>query len=643
MGFKLAEAFVEIGVRKQQLVAGLASGNRAVEGWVAKQRKNLDAVRSMAAKVFLPLAGGGGLLLKLASDAEEAESKFKAVFKEQTESAHKFSVQLAKDTNRSSLAIRDFMSGMQGLFVPLGFTRKEGEKMSGMLTQLGIDLASFHNVSEEASIDALKGGLIGNHEALKKFAIPLTQATLDLKLLEMGFQKSTDGATEQQKVMARLAIIMEATKDAQGDAVRTSDSFANSWKGVIGRGREMLTMFGNELLPVGKQLIDWASGVVEWFKAMDENQKGVIVRLGVLVAGISAALVVLPTLVTGIAAVSTAAAFLAANPIVLLLGLLPILAISVQQAATDWDNWGKKVASVAAALTGVSNAVTKLDSEMKFEDKARAVNNKIDSKIQATEGTGKHAKAIRESLQDLDALDFDAINEGGSSGGTQISLNALKRKKLVGMLGEADRLAVISDAGDKRNAEIDARIAQSNKTGKARGKLAKFGMDRSEAASVVGNMLFSGPAAAIKAMNDSSRESEQKAKEEAEKKAAKEKAQAEKDKAAEEKQRDRDKDARRGFREMGFGQEAGAQLVSKIFEGGMPAFLKAVEQNRTDKDRDFGTHSLTDINKRLQKGTLENDEKRDRKKTVKALETMATDGVKVKNFKDWSLEARFGA
>lgn len=752
MGFKIAEAFVEIAVDRQQLKAGLAGSRTDVDKWYRDVDARFTSIRNNAAKVFLPLVGAGAGLVKLASDAEESESKFAAVFKAQTASARAFSEQLAKATNRSGFELRDFMSSVQSTLVPMGFMRKDAAVLSGDLTKLAVDLASFNNAAEPETLDLLVSALMGNHEAVRRFGIAITEGTLNQQLLAMGFKKTTQGATEQQKVMARMAIIFRSTADAQGDAERTARGFANKMRGVTARAKELGIQFGNELLPVAHELLDWAGDAVRWFADLDDLTKRQIVNWGSTAVAVSGATVVLSkfasmALSTGKALMTLRAAMIAVDAASGLGGLgkrvaanaatraaggaagravgvelsrfsdtagdllatravkrapravgpavttaahnfggrmaaqfaaknaagaavgaagssaassglaafataigattasvsaltivLPALGAAVYKAATDTGEWGKTVLGkiesylpniVQEALTGgAPNMLDNQKKEASFEAEARSVNDKIDKKIAASAGTANAAKVIREAIGDLAALDQKAAGVAG--GDTQMKLNARRRKELVGMLGEADQIA----AREQKKADAFAAIQRSNaaaqENAKQRVGLRKFGMNSSDAAKVVSQTLLGDTGGGIKSFFNSSA----KAKEDEKKKAE--------DRAEERaKQRERDKNARGGFAKMGINAAEGKDLMAGFMTGGLTSLLTGMEKARDDKDKnkkdfDASMFGLSDINKRLQKSGLESDEKQDRKKTVKAMESLAYDGVKIKNFKDFS-------
>src|SRR3546814_3222598 len=96
--------------------------------------------------------------------------------------------------------------------------------MSQIFAQLAQDLVSFYNVDTETAIQKLRSGLSGESEPLRDFGVFLTEANVKAKALEMGLTGVGDELTEQEKILARYQLVLEATKNAQGDGARTSES-----------------------------------------------------------------------------------------------------------------------------------------------------------------------------------------------------------------------------------------------------------------------------------------------------------------------------------------------------------------------------------------------------------------------------------
>jgi len=171
-----------------------------------------------------------GKLSEAGQDYEETFSKFQAVFKSFSDQSLEWVESFASEVGRGKTEILGFMARLQDTFVPLGFARSEAARLSSQITRLGVDLASFNNQADDETIRDLTSAIVGNHEAVRKYGISITEAALKQELYNAGLGDNLQAVTGLQKVQARLAIIMKGTADAQGDATRTAGSFANQMK-----------------------------------------------------------------------------------------------------------------------------------------------------------------------------------------------------------------------------------------------------------------------------------------------------------------------------------------------------------------------------------------------------------------------------
>ncbi|WP_135612744.1 hypothetical protein [Methanococcoides sp. AM1] len=214
----------------------------------------------------------------LASDAEEIDGKFNAVFKDNANDAKQWAEDFGDTVGRATTDVKSYMSTFQDTFVPMGFAREEGSELSKQLTELAVDLSSFNNESEPETIAALQSALVGNHETMRKYGVVITQTTLGQELMNMGIAGGVQAATEQQKVQARLNIIMKGTTDAQGDAIRTQGSFANQMRALKSDVRDLGESFGSALVPVLKEIIPVVRNALQSF--LDWGNSGAFASIG---------------------------------------------------------------------------------------------------------------------------------------------------------------------------------------------------------------------------------------------------------------------------------------------------------------------------------------------------------------------------
>lgn len=282
LAFRLATAFVEITTRDTGLQQGM-------NGALGKLQGMLGKMQALAAGAAAAFAGGSliGAAIKAAADAEEIQSKFKAVFKEQTADTQEWAKSFADNVNRGVLDTVEKLSSFQDLFVPIGFERKEAAELSKALVTLTEDIASFNNMTSEDVALNLRSGLVGETEPLRKFGVTINQARLNTELLSMGIAGGVKTATEAQKVQGRLNLIMAATSDAQGDAARTSQSFTNRLKGLQGGMRDFLGAAGLPFIEFLSPIVGLLASSAKMFIKVNEALGGFPARLIAVTAGVA--------------------------------------------------------------------------------------------------------------------------------------------------------------------------------------------------------------------------------------------------------------------------------------------------------------------------------------------------------------------
>lgn len=221
----------------------------------------LAAAVAVGTTALAALAAGavavGGKLLSLASDAEETASKFATVFGANASAVDAW----VKKTNAAygitTKALQDVTSRFGVFGKAAGIAAGDLPKFSTELAQAGLDLSSFYNVDPEEAFQALSSGLAGEAEPLRRFGIFLSDATMKAEAASMGLRGEL---TESQKVAVRQRLILKGLGDANGDLERTSDSLANKWRALKGRGEELATNLGRGLVPVAQDVVNWLDG-----------------------------------------------------------------------------------------------------------------------------------------------------------------------------------------------------------------------------------------------------------------------------------------------------------------------------------------------------------------------------------------------
>jgi len=210
----------------------------------------------LGAVVVREFARGAIAATNFASHVEEMQAKSSVVFGQFTQDVRKELGSFADAVGRSRFELEEMAAQVQDTFVPLGFARGEAADLSVQLTKLATDVASFQNASDPEVMKAFQSALVGNHETVRRFGIVIGETELKAELFRMGITKNIDAVSAQEKVQARLNLILAGTTDAHGDAARTSDSYANRVRALQAAVDELQLAIGQRLMPAMKEFVE---------------------------------------------------------------------------------------------------------------------------------------------------------------------------------------------------------------------------------------------------------------------------------------------------------------------------------------------------------------------------------------------------
>ena len=202
------------------------------------------------------------------TDINESLSKNKVLFGDSAREIERFSDTSAKSFGISKRAALEYTGTFGNLFRALGISREESSKFSVDLTKLAADMASFNNSTPEEALEAIRSGLVGETEPLRRFGVNMNDATLRAEALKQGLIKTDKEAlTPQQKALAATALITKQTANAHGDFERTSKGAANQSRIFRARLEDLAASAGAKLAPawdkalgIGNKFLDVLSG-----------------------------------------------------------------------------------------------------------------------------------------------------------------------------------------------------------------------------------------------------------------------------------------------------------------------------------------------------------------------------------------------
>ncbi len=259
----------------RELVARL--GFQVDDKGFKRAESRIDGIRAGLAKLgqVAAAAGIGAALKKIvdfASDAQETANVLEQVFGAQGAAAVKgWADSVSREMGRSKFELQEFAGRMGAMLDPMVKNTALAQEMSTTMAQLAVDLGSFFNATDEEALVALRAGLSGESEPLKRFGVVLQDATLQEFAHAQGVRKKVQAMSVAEKAELRYRFILANTTKAQGDAARTSESYANSSKAVRAALRDLATDMGTAVLPKIERALRVVRNFIDRFKQLTDG------------------------------------------------------------------------------------------------------------------------------------------------------------------------------------------------------------------------------------------------------------------------------------------------------------------------------------------------------------------------------------
>ena len=230
---------------------------------ISSSLKNLVKGISLAA-ITHQIVKLGNAALNLASQLEEVQNVVNVSFGSMSAEVEQFAKNALKQFGLSELTAKKTASSYMAMANGMGLLAEDGKNMSLQLTALTGDMASFYNVTTDVAQTALASVFTGETESLKQFGIVMTEANLEAFALSQGIQKQYSAFTQAEKVALRYQYVLQATANAQGDFVRTGDSWANQTRILKEQWNSLLGILGKAVMNVLAPLIKGLNQVLSY-------------------------------------------------------------------------------------------------------------------------------------------------------------------------------------------------------------------------------------------------------------------------------------------------------------------------------------------------------------------------------------------
>ncbi len=286
---------------------GILFGYKVDQASEQKVEGSIKSLKSMASKVLgavgitLSVAGIKSAVdgcVEVASSVEEMQNKFDVVFGDMRDEVNKWAQEYSDAIGRNKNDIKTYLADQQNLLVGFGMTRQAGAEMAEQMTSLALDLASFGNMDETASVNAMTKAVMGESEAAKTLGAVLNDSTRAQAMATLGLKGTYDKLDQLTKMQVNYQAILQQSPDAIGDCQRSLDSYESTKKRYIAKLKEIKTIVGQFFLPTYQKILsigakgltmirDWLQKLTDLTDKLGGSQR----VLSVLAAAFTAMLV----------------------------------------------------------------------------------------------------------------------------------------------------------------------------------------------------------------------------------------------------------------------------------------------------------------------------------------------------------------
>lgn len=286
---------------------GILFGYKVNQASEQKVEGSIKSLKSMASKVLgavgitLSVAGIKSAIdgcVEVASSIEEMQNKFDVVFGNMRNEVDKWAQEYSDAIGRNKNDIKTYLADQQNLLVGFGMTRQAGAEMAEQMTSLALDLASFGNMDETASVNAMTKAVMGESEAAKTLGAVLNDSTRAQAMATLGLKGTYDKLDQLTKMQVNYQAILQQSPDAIGDCQRSLDSYESTKKRYIAKLKEIKTIVGQFFLPTYQKILsigakgltmirDWLQKLTDLTDKLGGSQR----VLSVLAAAFTAMLV----------------------------------------------------------------------------------------------------------------------------------------------------------------------------------------------------------------------------------------------------------------------------------------------------------------------------------------------------------------
>jgi len=179
----------------------------------------------------------------------------------------------------------------------VGLEMNEVARLTLLLTERAADMGSVFNQDVATVLQDIQAALRGEADPIEKYGVGLQAAAVEQQALAESGKESVSQLTNQDKMLARVNLLIKQTADSAGDFKDTTDQYANAQRVANAQIEEAQAKIGQAFLPLLAEVAQVGGRVADVFSGLP----GPVQTTTAVVLGLGAAFIFLaPKLVAAV-------------------------------------------------------------------------------------------------------------------------------------------------------------------------------------------------------------------------------------------------------------------------------------------------------------------------------------------------------
>jgi len=267
-------------------------------------KKSTEIGKDLSMKVTAPIVATGAASFKMAADMQDAVGATEQIYGKAADSVKEWADNLESYYGIAEKEALEYANMMGSMLQNIGgLTEEQAAKQAQTLIELAGDLTAMYGGTTADAVRALTGALKGNNTMLDNYGMAVNDAMIKTKAFEMGIYSGKGEMDLATKQAATLALIMEQTGAAQGQAAREADGASGSMRALVTEIKNLSTDIGEVLLPVITPFIQKLKDIVGAFGELSPGTQKAIIAIAGIAAAIGPLLIIVGQMSLGLSSI----------------------------------------------------------------------------------------------------------------------------------------------------------------------------------------------------------------------------------------------------------------------------------------------------------------------------------------------------